>query len=154
MRLKSIRSDAHAGLVLLLLCSCLDRSIVSSSCLLEFWWFYSICIFSEKLRKTWRQNSGNQRGETLLRIIDKTMNAHQDNTYTWREDWERECDEWKGVIHVKLEQSALSRGSGSWHQLSDTCDGVLWTAWAHLHPMEIWVRDIQDHYRGSSRTKG
>lgn len=24
----------------------------------------------------------------------------------------------------------------------------------HLHLMEIWVSDIQDHFRASSRTKG
>lgn len=112
---------------------CLDHSIVSSSCLLECWWFYNICYFSAKFRKTYRQNSGIQRGETLLRIIDKTMNAHQDSTFTWREDWE---GVWrlKEVIHVKLEQSALSRGGGSWHQLSDTFNGVLWTAWAPFAP--------------------
>lgn len=115
------------------LCSCLDRSIVSSSCLLEFWWFDNSWLFSAKFRKTYRQNSGIQRGEDLLRIIDRTMNAHQDNTYTWGEDWE---GVWgvKEVIHVKLEQSALSRGGGSWHQLSDTCNGVLWTAWAPFAP--------------------
>lgn len=41
---------------------------------------------SAKFRKTSRQNSGIQRGETRLRINDKRMNAHQDNTYTRRDD--------------------------------------------------------------------
>lgn len=132
IKVDQVRCAFRSGFVVFL-CSCLDRSIVSFSCLLEFWWFYNICLFYAKFRKTYRQNSGIQRGETLLRIIEKTMNAHQDNTYTWREDWE---GVWrvKGVIHVKLEQSALSRGGGSWHQLSDTCNGVLWTAWAPFAP--------------------
>lgn len=114
------------------LCSCLDRSLVSPSCLLEFWWFYNICLFLQNSEKTYRQNSGIQRGETLQNNRQNDECPSGQHLHLKRRLRGSVTSE--GVIPVKLEQSALSRGGGSWHQLSDTCSGVLWTTWAPFAP--------------------
>lgn len=75
-------------------------------------------------------------------------------TPTPEEKIERECNEWRGSFMSNWNNQHLVEAVAPDTNYQTPVMESYGQPEPHLHLMEIWVSDIQDHFRGSSRTKG